>query len=112
MRFSLLLLPLVAGSLCAQEKWTTVPLIPGGPVPWKEQAMVRSRDFAPASPVEWKVTWNRLQGGKEEGVDLVNIDNGKLRITVIPTRGMGILSVDRSGKKPSAARFGWRSPVE
>jgi hypothetical protein len=40
-------------------------------------------------------------------VDLVTIDNGKLKITVIPTRGMGILSVT-SGD----VRLGWDSPVK
>jgi galactose mutarotase-like enzyme len=48
-----------------------------------------------------------LKGGKQEGVDLITIDNGKLKILVVPTRGMGILSVD-SGD----VRLGWESPVK
>ena len=31
--------------------------------------------------------------GKQEGVELLTLDNGKLEITVIPTRGMGILDI-------------------
>src|SRR5260370_913169 len=46
-----------------------------------------------------------LHGGKQEGVELIAIDNGKIVITLIPTRGMGILDV-RSGD----LRLGWDSP--
>ena len=34
-----------------------------------------------------------LQGGKQEGVDVIVVDNGKLKFSVCPTRGMGVLSV-------------------
>ena len=58
-----------------------------------------------ASP--WSVTREILKGGKQEGVELLNLDNGKLKITVIPTRGMGILDVKMDG-----IRLGWNSPVK
>ena len=48
-----------------------------------------------------------LKGGKQEGVELITLDNGKLRIAVIPARGMGILDV-RMGD----IRLGWDSPVK
>lgn len=48
-----------------------------------------------------------LHGGKQEGVDLVVVDNGCLRITLIPTRGLGVLKVE-SGD----VRLGWDSPVK
>ena len=54
---------------------------------------VTSRDLDPASKETWSVRKTTLHGGKQEGVDLVVIDNGKLAIIVIPTRGMGILRV-------------------
>src|SRR5262249_12441487 len=47
-----------------------------------------------------------LHGGKQEGVDLITVDNGKLTFTVIPTRGMSILEV-----KLGDVRLGWDSPV-
>jgi hypothetical protein len=57
--------------------------------------------------------WNRLEGGKEEGVDIVTIENGRLRIVVVPTRGMGIHSVTSSkGIGSERPRLGWNSPVE
>jgi hypothetical protein len=55
----------------------------------------------------WSVRKISLHGGKQEGVDVVIIDNGKLKLAVIPTRGMGILSVT-SGD----VRLGWDSPVK
>ena len=47
-----------------------------------------------------------LHGGKQEGVDVVTIDNGRMQIVVVPTRGMSILGVTM-GK----IRLGWDSPV-
>jgi hypothetical protein len=55
----------------------------------------------------WSVRKVTLHGGKEEGVDLVIVDNGRLKITIIPTRGMGIYEVT-SGD----VRLGWDSPVK
>ncbi len=41
------------------------------------------------------------------GVDVIVLDNGKLQITVVPTRGLGILSVTMGN-----VRLGWDSPVK
>jgi Domain of unknown function (DUF4432) len=65
-----------------------------------------SSKAAPTSKVPWSVRMVTLHGGKQEGVDLVIVDNGALTISVIPTRGMGILSV-RAGD----VQLGWDSPV-
>ena len=55
----------------------------------------------------WSVRKSTLRGGLQEGVDVVEIDNGKLSFAVLPTRGMGILKAECGG-----ARFGWDSPVK
>lgn len=55
----------------------------------------------------WSVRKRTLRGGRQEGVELVTIDNGVMEIDVIPTRGMSIFEV-RSGD----LRLGWDSPVE
>src|SRR5688572_26382207 len=34
-----------------------------------------------------------LRGGKQEGVDVITVNNGKLKFTIIPTRGMSIAEV-------------------
>ncbi|MEG3223909.1 aldose 1-epimerase family protein, partial [Vibrio gigantis] len=50
----------------------------------------------------------RLHGGKQEGVDLIVINNGELEVTLVPTRGMGIFNVEKDGKRI----LGWDSPVK
>jgi hypothetical protein len=72
-----------------------------------DQVEITAQDATPKCPVKWSVRKLILHGGKPEGVDLVVIDNGKLQITVIPTRGMGVLSVVLGDM-----RLGWDSPVK
>ena len=67
----------------------------------------QSGHFGGAKGPAWSVRKITLHGGKQEGVDIVIIDNGVLKISVIPTRGMGIFSVT-SGD----VRLGWDSPVK
>ncbi len=62
---------------------------------------------APACPVPWLITLRELHGGKQEGSRLLVVDNGKLKISLLPTRGMGILSVQHGD-----LRLGWDSPVK
>jgi hypothetical protein len=59
------------------------------------------------SNIAWSVTKKALHGGKQEGCDLITIDNGKIQIELVPQRGLSILSV-RQGK----LRLGWNSPVK
>lgn len=54
----------------------------------------------------YRVEKRTLRGGLQEGVEIVDIDNGVFRFTVLLTRGMGLLCADRD-----LIRFGWRSPV-
>lgn len=56
---------------------------------------------------KWKIHKKRLRGGKQDGVDIVEIDNGIFSFIVIPTRGMNILSASYKG-----ISLGWRSSVE
>lgn len=51
------------------------------------------RDVRTKSRAAWSVSKRTLRGGKQDGVDLITVDNGALRLTVIPTRGMSIGSV-------------------
>jgi hypothetical protein len=67
---------------------------------------VSARDVTPGSP-PWSAKKLTLHGGKQEGVDVIVVDNGKLQITVVPTRGMGVREV-RCGD----VRLGWDSPVK
>ncbi|MDR0522287.1 MAG: aldose 1-epimerase family protein [Planctomycetaceae bacterium] len=39
------------------------------------------------------ISKRRLHGGRSDGVDIVRIDNGKLAVFLLPTRGMGLWKV-------------------
>jgi hypothetical protein len=55
----------------------------------------------------WSVRSYTLRGGLQEGVDVVEINNGKLSFAVLPTRGMGIWK-GQCGE----VSLGWNSPVK
>jgi hypothetical protein len=69
-------------------------------------ARISSADWTPDAAPPWSVAIKTLHGGKQEGVRRITLDNGKMQIVVIPTRGMGILSVTMGDLK-----LGWKSPV-
>ena len=55
----------------------------------------------------WAVRQRRLRGGLSDGVDVLEIDNGKLKLEVLPTRGMGVWRGSFQGLP-----IGWTSPVQ
>ncbi len=55
----------------------------------------------------WEIKKYRLHGGKQEGVDVIVVNNGKLTFTVIPTRGMNVMKVVMGD-----LTLGWNSPVK
>ena len=60
----------------------------------------------PESAESWKISRRLLRGGLSDGVDLIEIDNGQMRLLVLPTRGMGIWKA-----KAGDETLGWQSPV-
>ena len=75
---------------------------------WVRQTTLSPKSFDNvAKNSHWTIKKEVLRGGKQEGVDLITIHNGKLVIRVIPTRGMSILDL-RLGD----FRLGWESPVK
>jgi hypothetical protein len=72
-----------------------------------ENFRLTAADVPGTKKAPWSIRQTLLHGGKQEGVELLTIDNGKLTITVIPTRGMSVLEV-REGD----LRLGWNSPVK
>ncbi|MEX0676438.1 MAG: aldose 1-epimerase family protein [Pirellulales bacterium] len=48
-----------------------------------------------------------LRGGRREGVDLIEVDNGTFRFAVVPTRGMGLWK-----GWLGQTEIGWQSPVK
>jgi Domain of unknown function (DUF4432) len=64
--------------------------------------MNRTRKIAP----RLRTRIERLSGGRQGGVELLQVDNGRLAVTLCPTRGMGILT-----GRCDDVRLGWDSPV-
>jgi len=54
----------------------------------------------------YSVAKRTLQAGRSRGVDVVTLDNGRLRVSVLPTRGMGLWRAMAGG-----LRLGWDAPV-
>lgn len=55
----------------------------------------------------FSVTLRNLHGGRQEGVSIVDIDNGTMKLSVVPTRGMNVLQASVGD-----VRMGWDSPVK
>ena len=54
----------------------------------------------------WSVDEKTLRGGIQDGIDLIEVDNGALSFFIVPTRGMGIWKGIYRG-----IPLGWESPV-
>ncbi|WP_165235258.1 aldose 1-epimerase family protein [Aquisphaera insulae] len=67
-----------------------------------------SRHEIPECPTAYSVRKFRYFGGKQEILDVIWIESGKLQIAVLPTRGMGIKTVLLDG----VPVFNWDSPVK
>jgi hypothetical protein len=58
------------------------------------------------TPHDWSIRKRTLRGGLRDGIDLIEVHNGALSFSVLPTRGMGLWRGDYHGQA-----LGWRSPV-
>jgi hypothetical protein len=54
----------------------------------------------------WSVTKRILAGGRQEGVEVIDVDNGLMKFTVVPTRGFHVWTANVGD-----LRLGWDSPV-
>jgi Domain of unknown function (DUF4432) len=72
------------------------------PQNWK----ITSQDLGLTLEKPFCVSMRTLHGGRQEGSCIVEIDNGTMKISVVPTRGMNVLEAV-SGN----VRLGWDSPV-
>jgi len=66
-----------------------------------------STNLKTSSKHKWSVRKKTLRGGRQEGVEIIEVDNGKLSFSVIPTRGMSIYQVQAGD-----VTLGWQSPVK
>ncbi len=54
-----------------------------------------------------QIEYQRLRGGRQEGLHMLWIDNGALRVSIIPERGMGIWKIWAGDFE-----LGWQSPID
>src|SRR2546425_2475390 len=87
----------------ATERWTLIDVESNV---WLDYFQKSSKDLKLPPNVSWTIIKNTLRGGLRDGVDLVEVHNGALSFSVLPTRGMGIWRGDYRGNA-----LGWRSPV-
>jgi galactose mutarotase-like enzyme len=52
-----------------------------------------------------------LQGGLRDGIRLLTVDNGRMRVAILPDRGMGIWKIWSRDADGSDWQLGWNSPV-
>jgi len=60
-----------------------------------------------ATAAAWSIKKHTLCGGRQAGVEVIEVDNGCLRLVIVPTRGMSVLRVEAGD-----VRLGWDSPVK
>jgi len=72
---------------------------------YQESLSVGSADVDPALPC-FSLHKRTLRGGLRDGVDVVEIDNGRLQLSLLPTRGLGIHRA-----RCADVRLGWTSPT-
>jgi hypothetical protein len=72
---------------------------------WVEQFAVANDSLRLATPHAWSVHKRTLRGGLRDGVEVIEVGNGALAFTVLPTRGMGLWRGEYRGNF-----LGWRAP--
>src|SRR5688572_10202120 len=80
----------------------TIPLLE--PHGIAAQKTLHPKDFH--ADGNWAIHFSRLQGGLSDGVDTIDVSNGKLNFVVLPTRGMSLWKANLPGWS-----VGWNSPV-
>jgi hypothetical protein len=73
---------------------------------WLDSFAAGPGDVPMKSSAAWSIRKRTLRGGLREGVDIVDVDNGALLFSVLPTRGMGIWRGRYRG-----ISLGWQAPV-
>ncbi len=74
---------------------------------WIDSFSVSNESLRLPTPHDWSVRKRTLRGGARDGVDVIEVHNGALSYTILPTRGMGLWRGEYRGNF-----LGWRSPVQ
>ena len=73
---------------------------------WLDSLLVSSHSLQPPIGDHWSIRKRTMHGGLRDGVDIIEVDNGALAFSVLPTRGMGIWRGEYRGNF-----LGWRAPI-
>jgi hypothetical protein len=73
---------------------------------WVESFATDNETLGLPADGRWGVSKRRLRGGRRDGVDLIQVSNGPLEFSIVPTRGMNLWNGSHLG-----LRLGWDSPV-
>ncbi|HEV3138603.1 MAG TPA: aldose 1-epimerase family protein [Pirellulales bacterium] len=66
-----------------------------------------SAELRMAGSSDWSIRKRTLRGGVSDGVDVVELNNGRLWVAILPTRGMGLWR-----GRFREVEIGWNSPVK
>lgn len=88
----------------ALKTWTICDATTGD---YAETLAIGARDCGLGSDDVLSITKRTLRGGLSDGVDVVEIDNGAICFSVLPTRGMGLGGLTLADGRSIA----WRSPI-
>ena len=68
---------------------------------------VTSSDRVPLGPgPDWSIRKRTMRGGLRDGIDLIEVHNGALSYSILPTRGMGLWQGHFHGQF-----LGWKAPI-
>lgn len=73
---------------------------------WVESLAITPESAGLGRTGEWSIVKRTLHGGLAEGVDVIEVNNGALSYTLVPTRGMGLWKGRCEG-----GEIGWAAPV-
>jgi hypothetical protein len=74
---------------------------------WRENfSIAASPELKLAGSQGWSVQKYTLRGGVSDGVDVIDVNNGRFSVSILPTRGMGLWKGMCDGLE-----LGWKSPV-
>lgn len=73
---------------------------------WLDSVSISNDSLRLSTPHDWSIRKSTLRGGRRDGIDLIEIHNGALAFSVLPTRGMGLWRGEYRGNF-----LGWRAPV-
>lgn len=66
-----------------------------------------NKDLELTGSPPWSIEKQTLRGGLADGVEIIEVIAGELRLAILPTRGMGIWRASVAG-----TALGWKSPIQ